>query len=512
MENVIQTTPTPLKAKDSTDPHPAPVPRENLFLLAGALGLGFLFNLLFYQQSVGISYPLFIVGFYAVFLTYAKPVLAFKWDIKGLLGVSILALSLGYCFYSNAILGGLNLLIIPVLVVTQTLLSTGSNHHAWFSAGFGGEVLQGILWRPLQNLAKPFHLLGASIQTKTESEHYTVCKKVLLGLIIAAPLLCVVVILLASADQIFGRMVGNLAATIFAIDLGDSIVQLGIIGTVCLLTFSYLYGLKQPRTGSSSAATAAAEFVSWDPVIVITVLSSLNLIYLLFCLVQFSYLFGSLNSSLPYAFSYAEYARRGFFELNFITLINLTMLLLNLRFTPQASGKTGLTVKMLNTLLVICTLVLDLSAHFRMSFYEAAYGYTYLRLLTHAFMGVILAWLIASLWRIWKVRVQLLKAFIVIGLSALILVNYVNIDAVIARQNIARYHKTGKIDVAYLNSLSCEAVPELVKLLKSQDQDVVQEIREGLVEKEVQLKDENSWQAFNLSKARTRRILSALKW
>ena len=51
-----------------------------------------------------------------------------------------------------------------------------------------------------------------------------------------------------------------------------------------------------------------------EPVLAITVTSILSVIYLLFCAVQIIYLFtGSME--LPIGYSYAAYAREGFFQL-----------------------------------------------------------------------------------------------------------------------------------------------------------------------------------------------------
>ncbi len=47
-----------------------------------------------------------------------------------------------------------------------------------------------------------------------------------------------------------------------------------------------------------------------------TVLTVLNIVYLLFCIIQFVYLFLFTNLGLNEIFDYATYARRGFFPIN----------------------------------------------------------------------------------------------------------------------------------------------------------------------------------------------------
>jgi hypothetical protein len=49
-------------------------------------------------------------------------------------------------------------------------------------------------------------------------------------------------------------------------------------------------------------------------------------------------------------------------------------------------------------------------------------------------------------------------ALVLLGLTAL------DPDAYIARRDVDRYERTGKVDLAYLGSLSADAVPALMKL------------------------------------------------
>ena len=59
------------------------------------------------------------------------------------------------------------------------------------------------------------------------------------------------------------------------------------------------------------------------------------------------------------------------------------------------------------------------------------------------------------------------NAAVALGLVAAIVLSSMNPDAFIARQNLARFRLTGKIDAAYLGSLSADATPALVAALPS---------------------------------------------
>ncbi|HWQ89676.1 MAG TPA: DUF4173 domain-containing protein, partial [Desulfitobacteriaceae bacterium] len=224
--------------------------------------------------------------------------------------------------------------------------------------------------------------------------------------------------------------------------------------------------------------------------------------------IQFSYLFGSLQYGLPQDFTYAEYARKGFSELIAVTLINLLILLGNMNLVKLSGSRADKAVQLLNTFLVIGTVIMLLSAHFRMSLYEEAYGLTYLRVLTHAFMGYLLVLFAATLYKIWIPKLSLLKSFIVISLLAYTLLNYLNIDSLIAKNNIARYQQGNPIDILYLTTLSYEAVPQLVDFMQNtSERELAEKLENGLTSKKEALEKAIPWQSFNLSRDRARKTL-----
>ena len=63
-----------------------------------------------------------------------------------------------------------------------------------------------------------------------------------------------------------------------------------------------------------------------EPVLAITALAVIGVVYLLFCMVQISYLFTG-GFTLPAEYSYAGFARQGFFQLLFVSALNLLLVL-----------------------------------------------------------------------------------------------------------------------------------------------------------------------------------------
>jgi len=216
-------------------------------------------------------------------------------------------------------------------------------------------------------------------------------------------------------------------------------------------------------------------------------------------------MFGAINNALPPDFTYAEYARRGFFELLMVTLINFTLLLSSLKFTKTDGKLAARTVRILHSLLVLCTMVILVSAFLRMSLYEAAYGYTYLRVLTHSFMMFLFILFVIAFYKIWNERISLLKPYIVITIMAYLILNFANIDILIAKNNIDRYIETGKLDTHYLRNLSYDSIPLLVNLLN--EKNTLPNLKQYLLEQQRELSKSQEWQSFNLSQHKAKKAL-----
>jgi hypothetical protein len=187
------------------------------------------------------------------------------------------------------------------------------------------------------------------------------------------------------------------------------------------------------------------------------------MLFAAFVAIQFTYLFGGVRNVTEAGYTFADYARRGFFEL--LTVAILTMLLvLGLNWLTRRENKGQIRLfNGLGSLLVGLVLVLLVSAWRRMALYEAAFGYTELRLIVYvcmAWLALTLVWFLLTLW-LRPDRFAIGALLAVMGVVGTL--NLVNPDAFIARQNLDRYVQTADLDAVYLASLSDDAVPQLVR-------------------------------------------------
>ncbi len=98
--------------------------------------------------------------------------------------------------------------------------------------------------------------------------------------------------------------------------------------------------------------------------------------------VQISVLFGGdEHVQVTEGLTYAEYARQGFWQLLFVTILVLGVIAVAIRVAGREEARDRLFLRVLIGGLCLTTLVIVASAIHRMSLYENAYGYSVERLL-----------------------------------------------------------------------------------------------------------------------------------
>jgi hypothetical protein len=128
------------------------------------------------------------------------------------------------------------------------------------------------------------------------------------------------------------------------------------------------------------------------------------LLYVIFLISHFSYLTSALWGNLHADFSYAEYARQGFFELCAVAMINLVIIIfLNLFDKKADNNTTSKAVKFFTIFMVVSTVILIVTALGKMFLYIESYGLTRLRVYTSWFMILLLICFVIIAIRTFKV-------------------------------------------------------------------------------------------------------------
>jgi hypothetical protein len=265
--------------------------------------------------------------------------------------------------------------------------------------------------------------------------------------------------LFATADAVFAEWVGALLPTLSAEGFGTRLVALGVT-TTATLALGYVAAVP-PLVDRLARPAAPVRRFEWAvPVLAV------DLLFAVFLVAQLASLFGGDRYvRTTTGLTYAEYVHQGFGQLVAATLLTLLVVATAARRAARRLRVDRVLLRTLLGVLCVLTLVVVGSALHRLYVYEQAYGFTRLRLLVGAFelwLGfVVLLVLVAGIalsghW--------LARAAVTGGAVALLLLALLNPDAYVARHNVDRFERTGRIDWVYLRSLSADAVPTLDRL------------------------------------------------
>ncbi|HLN63687.1 MAG TPA: DUF4173 domain-containing protein [Symbiobacteriaceae bacterium] len=370
-----------------------------------------------------------------------------------------------------------------------------------YAAGAAGAYIYGI--------AAPFLLLGSDIDWKTmpRSRWSGRAGAVVRGLLIAVPLLLIFGALFVSADAVFA----NLAGGLWSVDAETFLSHLLLASFLAVVAGAFL------RTTLAAAVpdvSAIKRPVSWalGSVEMAITLGLLNALFLAFVLVQFRYFFGgAAHVEATTGLTYAEYARKGFFELVTVAAMVLPLLLAGHWLLPQENPKQEKAFRWLAGALVAQLAVIMTSAVQRMLLYVGEYGLTEQRLYATAFMGwlaVLFVWFIATVLR--GQRNRFAFGALVTGLAMLVGLHVLNPDAFIVRTNLDRMAAGKRFDAAYNARLHADALPLLVDAfpgLSAEDQATV---LTTLKDRGLMADAQSDWRTWNLARSKATAALQKL--
>ncbi|THV38674.1 DUF4153 domain-containing protein [Glycomyces buryatensis] len=277
---------------------------------------------------------------------------------------------------------------------------------------------------------------------------------------LTAALLVVFGGLFAAADASFANLVSGLLPRANPIDVFLRLLLASVLLVVVLL-WSYLAAARPSFEPDEPFTTKpASRFELAVP------LGALNLLFLAFIVMQARVLFGGDEYVQRTAnLTMAEYARSGFWQLSFVAVLALIVIAVAAWKAPRRERGDRWVTRILLGGLCILSLAVVASALFRMSRYWESFGLTRLRLWVFT-VEIWLAILFALvLFACWKLRAKWLpQAVLASGALTLIGLAAVNPDGVVARYNIDRFEDSGNLDLDYLETLSADAVPEIMEL------------------------------------------------
>lgn len=470
-------------------------------IIAGAsLALGLLFNYLLFEQMPGLSFPVYIAlivgGIAALSAAFRQRLQASAWWLAvPLAGFASMVAVRASEFLTLLNVGACLMLLVLIARVAFRRQLTDLRIAEYLRLPF----------LPFRFLRPALETAGNLITSPKAYRDKPLVRQSLKGAALAIPVLGVFLLLFASADLVFQKYVTDLFSFHVDDELVARTIMIGIVTAGFTGAFAYLFGRTEPEAAPAEMVRGGVLGKVEGAIL----LGSVNALFLAFILVQLAYLFGGQANITAQGFTYAEYARKGFFELLAVGVVSFLLLWFSEKFAETKQKGHTLLFKLLATGLIAQVLVVIASAFRRLQLYEEAYGFTALRLYSHAFTIFLAAIFLILAYKIIRSasdRVFAFPAFLA-AIAFLAALNMLNPDAFIARQNLDRFDKTGKIDTYYLSRLSADAVPVLHARSGSLPHDDRKLLDAALQDRlETSGEYQADWRSWNLSRQRAEQL------
>ena len=497
-------------------PHPGPLPSHPVrwWILRAGLGLGLLGNLLLREDPWGLNAALWCAALAWSALAFVRRtgILGQRLESWPLLlivlgGLGMAGRDSGFLFMAHLGTAFLGALLLLSQAGTGSALRSGTWTLATTGLSLAKSFVSGIA--PLV----PTLLRDLRVSNLEDRRFRTL----VLGLLLAGPLIAVFGGLLVAADPLFQHYVSRIFGPNWG-EVASHAVLTGfftwIVGGALLRLYLTAEAEERPTRVIQAPDGAAA----------ILALGLLATLLVTFLGVQLRAVLGGddfVRATL--GLTYAGYARTGFFQLVAVVVLILPTLMAAHWAVADSAPELGSRFRRLSLLVLASAGVLLFSAFARMRLYQSHFGLTELRFYTQAFMlwlGFVLVWFALTYLR---GRTQgFLAGPLMSGFALLLALNVLNPEAVIVRTNLQRSMSpssavpsarqpatASSFDVSYVTYLSADAVPALVEALPRLNLRDRCALAERLVERWVHTGPDD-WRSWKLSRWRARALVLAL--
>ncbi len=413
-----------------------------------------------YDNDAGITYALFSAGTIALILFLVKK-LEFKLKRVSVFYIfSIMSLSIAtFCTDDGKIIffNKCGVLLLTICFVLDIIYDTKK----WTLGKYLGSIVT-VFFMSLGELFNPFIDFVWYCRNKMRSKNNNVFY-VIVGTIITIPLFVIVFAMLTSADAVFR----NLADSVFAGFSLFGVIQICLmVGFMFFATYSIMCYVVKKEMKEEVRDTRKME-----PLIAIPMASIMTMLYLVFSVIQIVYLFMG-NMELPDGYTYAEYAREGFFQLLAVSVLNLIIVLVCLCYFKSSKVLKGILAVM-----SLCTFIMIASSALRMIIYIQYYYLTFLRIFVLWSLAVLALIFMGVMIYIFTDKFPLFRYSMVIVTCLYIVLAFAKPDYWIAKVNVegsketrSEFFKGEAYEDFYLfRRLSADATPVILEWMEDEE-------------------------------------------
>ncbi len=427
--------------------------------------------------TLGLGATAYIVLYVISVLVYAK-LKAVKLNSESIiLSILMILLAISFTVFYNYSLSifiqmAINFMLIylPVTVFSKLIKSETSALILY-------DYINALVFIPIHNATSFWICMFSKREKSASSKKTKYFLHIFLGLLIGTPFIMIVIFLLSSADATFKNIFDNL----FNLDISVPKNIVTLIWSLPMATYLYalIYGSSIEDNSKSFNIDRFNKTMdnaaSIPRLSLYTVNAVICCFYILFIGIQAIYFIDILGGSLPADFTYSDYARRGFFELLTVALINIVFIVVAKILSVKNENNKYMRIHVL--LNSILTLVLISVAFAKMYLYISTYGLTTLRIIPSVFM-IFLCFVFAFIiMGEFKRNFPVTKLSFYAGNILFVLLCLANIDAVVAKYNLNAYINGNlpHYDIYDLKESDMAAMPVIYKAWKNSSDNELKE-------------------------------------
>lgn len=329
--------------------------KEIITIIIAAIAIVIINNMKFdwYIKSVVLPAATMLISYYYILKEYQNSTKRAHYIIIPIFLILISDFIIKIDF-SNKLL---NIIIIPILLTFYFFLLINKNFH------IKDNCLKWIFKIFPHNLFKNLSYLKiGSSNIKTQK-----IKNTIIGSLIGGGIGFIIILLLTSADAYFKSFIKVIANNI---NLNYNNLTIFIISFIIL--FSTIINIIKNK----DTEMTKIKKINVEKTTITTILYIVNFVFILFLIAEISKLTTNFLQ-LPKEYTYSSYAREGFFQLLFVTIINFSIIsFIEYKTIIKNNDKI---VKKLIYLLIAFSIILIFNSYYRMFLYIGVYGLTVLR-------------------------------------------------------------------------------------------------------------------------------------
>ena len=450
------------------------------YLITAVLDLFWNFN------SKGLHTALSYFGFFAVATAYiiTKRKIFSKEAI--LPGALALLTAISYIIHGDEAHFTFTFLMLIYLSGSYCVKMVGEAKDTYGSYFYLLEVWRSEVLIPMKNTFLPLRSLKTLAKAPDGKKKKLSGKAlgIIGGAVLSIPVIAIVVPLLIDGDAAFGSVAQTAMDKIELVFekffdgissglLVNAFLALFVAPYIYNVMFCFRHSVTDEKRQEKNKRYENLRFVSSN--VFAGFLGVISLVYVIYLLSQFAYFFSAFTGKLPDGseISVAQYARRGFFEMAAVAVINLGIIGVTVIFSKRADGKINRMIKGFDLFLCGFTVVLVATSISKILLYIAEMGLTHKRiyvLVADLILVVVFAMITV---RLFKNNFPYMKVILGFACGVITLMSLVGTDSLIANYNVEMYLRGNlqTVDIYQLDDMRLAALKPLHKLAMSENSD-----------------------------------------